>query len=235
MPDDDRNDQGKQFEDVCKKQTGIHDEHLRETADKAVLDKMRIFEGFLRLCRLISPERVEEVEELYQNIPLDRPEPFNDLLMNIVSATNLLLLSAASVKINVEDALKKGANEILSLQGQLKMERHRASLLQGQFDACQEQLRQTRNLIRLQDKGKKGSNEKRMDSPIEISQAKESKPYKVEYKEPEQSQVTPTVSVRPDKNVQEMEMIGALATWSNIAKGLREEILDTYRDRKSVV
>jgi hypothetical protein len=235
MTGENQTDHARQFDDITRKQKEISVQHLRDVADRAVADNKRVIEGFLRLSRLISPERVEEVEQLYPGVSLDEPEPFNELLMSMISATNLLLLSAASAKINIEDALKKGHDEILMLEGQVKMERHRANQLQGQVDACQDQLRQAREQVRLRERDKTRSLETKTGSPREPSRFKEPQARKVEDEASGKVQVSPTRSSHPDKNVDGMEMGGALATWREIAKVLREDTLDTYAQLLKII
>ncbi len=118
-------------DEISSGKTQLYIRELKETAQQAVADKNRIYQGFLRLSRTISFEKVQEFERSYQGYSLDEPATFNEFLMTMLSATNFLILSAAAAKDNNKDARKNTNEEIAIPESEVRRECQNQNHLQG--------------------------------------------------------------------------------------------------------
>lgn len=218
---DNENIHVRQLEAIARKEKELEYQHLSDVADRSVAISRRTLNYYLRICRLISPERVKEIEEKYREVSLDEQEPIEELTINITGAVNLLLLAAASAKINVEDALRKLHEENMALTGQLKQSTQSIHQLQRENSYLRNDL-ENHEQQKRKDKGKVSA--RNATSSYATQRAGEAQASEVEElpahtENDEEGEVLGKAtgaqvrSAHIDAGLEEMEMSAALATW----------------------
>jgi hypothetical protein len=226
----------RQLEAIARKEKELEYQHLSDVADQAVAISRRTLDYYLRICRLVSPELVKEIEEKYRGVSLDEREPVEELTINITGAVNLLLLAAASAKINVEDALRKLHEENMTLNAQLKQSTQSIHQLQRENAYLRNAL-ETHEQQKRNDKGKApGRNSARTYETRRTGQALaaevEGPPDDTGGSEQEEvpgkANGTPIKSIHIDTGRDEMELSAALATWMEIASNWTDKKKGMY-------